>query len=85
MTADQVACLEQRCQHLALRVAAKRQLGWDATYDQRERDALRAALNKLSRGEIAPVQSVVTHGRRGVFSEAVTQATRDRTARANGK
>lgn len=50
--------LDQRRRYLEQRVQAKRTVGWDYAYDQRERDALAWAVGCLSEA-LAPV---VTEG-----------------------
>lgn len=48
MTAGEyVDVLDQRRRYLEARIAAKRSVGWDYVYDQRERDSLLWALGML--------------------------------------
>jgi hypothetical protein len=53
--ADHLATLQQRAAYLALRAAAKRQLGWHYDYDERERAALEWAIARL--GSVHHVES----------------------------
>lgn len=42
-----VIVLRERCTWLTERIAAKRKVGWDTTWDVRERNALKWALTQL--------------------------------------
>lgn len=43
-----LSVLRDRAAYLALRAAAKRQLGWEYCYDERERAALQLVIDALS-------------------------------------
>lgn len=43
--------LRNRRDYLALRVEAKRKMGWEYEYDQREREALTWAIEQIERAE----------------------------------
>ena len=45
MTQDQYNALKDRMRYLTLRAGIKDQIGWDSTYEIREREALGAALS----------------------------------------
>lgn len=48
MSADEAAAvLKERRNWLTARIAAKESVGWDVTWDRRERDALTRALSDL--------------------------------------
>lgn len=44
---DQINTLTQRMKWLTIRAAGKKSIGWDYQYDERERDALIWALERL--------------------------------------
>ena len=50
--ADQIATLTQRRNWLTARIAAKQQVGWEHHWDERERDALSWALDRLNAGDV---------------------------------
>ena len=55
MTADEyIDVLDQRRRYLEQRVQAKKTVGWDFAYDQRERDALTWAVGVLSEAFTPP-------------------------------
>jgi len=47
MSLDRLEVLRQRRDYLDLRIEIKTSLGWDAGYDEREREALRWAIGCL--------------------------------------
>lgn len=87
LTDDQLDALKWRHRYLGFRIEAKQKAGGEFTYDQRERDALAAALAALTaKPELLPPgvypPGVVDHGRHSAFSPEVRQATQERLDRA---
>lgn len=82
MTPDQISCLQERCGYLTERIKAKQNRNWETTWDQRERDALAAALDALTPKTELFQPGVVDNGRTRAFSAEVRQATQERVSRA---